>query len=135
VVTPGMAEPREPPRRRRFLRRIDSRVTAHAARELAAFTKPVLIARASEDRFLPPDHARRLADLLPDARIEWIETATASLPKINRLGWQVTSGGVMCELTPQSDQLNLGQRAVICAVELQLLAEMIDLDRQHVGTR
>jgi pimeloyl-ACP methyl ester carboxylesterase len=33
----------------------------------------VLIAWAPEDRFFPLEHARRLAELLPDARVEEVE--------------------------------------------------------------
>lgn len=56
----------------RFLRAIDKRDTLQAAARLSEFDRPVLIAWAPEDRFFPFDHARRLADILPDARIEEI---------------------------------------------------------------
>lgn len=36
---------------------------------------PVLIGWGSEDRWLPPEHARRLAKLIPHARLRWIEQA------------------------------------------------------------
>jgi pimeloyl-ACP methyl ester carboxylesterase len=42
------------------------------ARELAAFTKPVLLAWAADDKFFPVEHARRLAAILPHARLELI---------------------------------------------------------------
>jgi pimeloyl-ACP methyl ester carboxylesterase len=64
----------------RFLRRIDSRFTEEAARGLAGFTKPVVLAWASEDRVFPPDHARRLAAILPAARIEWIDDSYSFVP-------------------------------------------------------
>jgi pimeloyl-ACP methyl ester carboxylesterase len=42
------------------------------AAELAAFTKPALLAWAADDKFFPAGHARRLAVILPDARRELI---------------------------------------------------------------
>jgi pimeloyl-ACP methyl ester carboxylesterase len=54
----------------RLLRGIDSRYTLEAAEKLRGFDRPVLIAWAPEDRFFPREHADRLAELLPDARVE-----------------------------------------------------------------
>jgi pimeloyl-ACP methyl ester carboxylesterase len=54
----------------RLLRGIDSRFTLEAAERLRGFDRPVLIAWAPEDRFFPLAHARKLAELLPDA---WVE--------------------------------------------------------------
>jgi pimeloyl-ACP methyl ester carboxylesterase len=42
------------------------------ATELAAFTKPALLAWAADDKFFPVEHARRLAAILPDAQLEVI---------------------------------------------------------------
>jgi pimeloyl-ACP methyl ester carboxylesterase len=42
------------------------------ATELAAFTKPALLAWAADDRFFPVEHARRLAAILPHAQLEVI---------------------------------------------------------------
>ena len=42
------------------------------ATELAAFTKPALLAWAADDRFFPVEHARRLAAILPGAQLEVI---------------------------------------------------------------
>jgi len=42
------------------------------AAELATFTKPTLVAWAGDDKFFPAEHARRLAGILPDARVEVI---------------------------------------------------------------
>jgi pimeloyl-ACP methyl ester carboxylesterase len=42
------------------------------ATELAAFTKPALLAWAADDKFFPAEHARRLAAILPDAQLEVI---------------------------------------------------------------
>lgn len=65
----------------RFLRRIDARLTIEAAEQLAGFGKPVLLAWASEDRVFPPEHARRLAATLPDARLEWIDDSYSFVPE------------------------------------------------------
>ena len=54
----------------RVLRGVDSRHTLEAAEKLRGFDRPVLIAWAPEDRVFPFEHARRLAELLPDARVE-----------------------------------------------------------------
>ena len=42
------------------------------ATELAAFTRPALLAWAADDKFFPVEHARRLAAILPGARLELI---------------------------------------------------------------
>lgn len=76
----------------RFLRSIDARCTVEAARGLTAFTKPVVLAWAIEDRVLPPGHARRLAALLPAARIDWIEDSYSIVPEDHPAGWQTSSG-------------------------------------------
>jgi pimeloyl-ACP methyl ester carboxylesterase len=55
--------------------------TLDAAARLTSFDNPVLIAWSTEDRFLPTEHAERLAKLLPDARLEWIEGARAFSPE------------------------------------------------------
>jgi pimeloyl-ACP methyl ester carboxylesterase len=54
----------------RLLAGVDSRFTMEAAERLPGFDRPVLLAWAPEDRFFPLAHARRLAELLPDARVE-----------------------------------------------------------------
>jgi pimeloyl-ACP methyl ester carboxylesterase len=42
------------------------------AAELAGFPKPVLLAWAADDKHFPLEHARRLAAILPDVRLELI---------------------------------------------------------------
>jgi pimeloyl-ACP methyl ester carboxylesterase len=65
----------------RFLRAIDPRDTLAAAERLPSFDKPVLLAWASEDRVFPLDHARRLAELLPDARVAEIPDSYSFVPE------------------------------------------------------
>jgi len=62
---------------RRDLRRLtaalgDDEFMNQIAAELAGFTKPALLAWAADDKFFPVEHARRLAGILPDARVEVI---------------------------------------------------------------
>ena len=62
---------------RRDLRRLtatlgDDEFMTKIAAELAAFTKPALLAWAADDKFFPLDHARRLAAILPNARVELV---------------------------------------------------------------
>lgn len=59
----------------RFLAAVDARETVAAAEGLRAFDRPVLIAWAPEDRFFPFEHAVRLAEILPDARIEEVHNS------------------------------------------------------------
>lgn len=49
---------------------VDSRHTLAAAERLHLFDRPVLLAWAPEDRLFPLEHAHRLAELFPDARVE-----------------------------------------------------------------
>ena len=60
---------------RKLLAGLDPRHTLDAAAKLTGFEKPVLIAWSADDRFFPPANAERLARLIPDARLEWIEGA------------------------------------------------------------
>jgi pimeloyl-ACP methyl ester carboxylesterase len=56
-----------------LLAAIDSADTEQAARDLASFDKPALIAWAPEDKVFPLEHGRRLAATIPNARFETIE--------------------------------------------------------------
>jgi pimeloyl-ACP methyl ester carboxylesterase len=49
------------------------RHTLDAAERLREFDRPALVAWSRDDQFFPAKHAERLAELLPDARLEWIE--------------------------------------------------------------
>jgi pimeloyl-ACP methyl ester carboxylesterase len=51
----------------------DDAFMSQIAAELAGFAKPALLAWAADDKFFPLAHARRLAGVLPDARLELIE--------------------------------------------------------------
>ena len=65
----------------RFLGAIDKRETLDAAERLRSFEKPVLIVWATEDRVFPLDHARQLAELLPNARLEEVSDSYSFVPE------------------------------------------------------
>lgn len=65
---------------RTFLRSLDRRELLDNADKLASFDRPTLIAWASEDRVMPPEHAHRLAALLPNARVTEIADSYTLLP-------------------------------------------------------
>ena len=51
-----------------------------AAERLPAFDRPALVVWASEDRVMPPEHGRRLAKLLPRARLVEIADSYTLIP-------------------------------------------------------
>ena len=65
----------------KLLAGLDKRYTLEAAEALRRFDRPALIAWSREDKFFPPRHAERLAELLPDARLEWIEDSYTFSPE------------------------------------------------------
>jgi pimeloyl-ACP methyl ester carboxylesterase len=66
---------------RRVLAGLDSRHTLDAAARLTSFRRPALIAWSRDDRFFPAGHAERLARVLPNARLEWVEGARTFSPE------------------------------------------------------
>ncbi|GII81438.1 oxidoreductase [Sphaerisporangium rufum] len=48
---------------------------------LRTFDRPALVAWAAEDRVMPPDHAHRLAELLPQARLVEIADSYTLIPE------------------------------------------------------
>jgi pimeloyl-ACP methyl ester carboxylesterase len=66
---------------RKLLRGFDPAYTLDAAAKLTGWDRPTLIAWSEKDRFFPPEHAERLAKLIPDARLEWIEGARTFSPE------------------------------------------------------
>ena len=51
-----------------------------AAERLPEFKHPALVVWASEDRVMPPEHGRRLAGLLPDARLVEVADSYTLIP-------------------------------------------------------
>jgi pimeloyl-ACP methyl ester carboxylesterase len=66
---------------RRFLNGFDRAELLDAAAKLTGWHKPAMIAWSRNDRFFPPAHAERLATLIPEARLEWIEGARTFSPE------------------------------------------------------
>ena len=64
----------------RMLRAIDGRAVAEAAAALPSFHRPALVVWAAEDRVMPPELGRRLADLLPDSRLVEIADSYTLVP-------------------------------------------------------
>jgi pimeloyl-ACP methyl ester carboxylesterase len=58
----------------------DTRLLVSAAECLPGFDRPALIVWAREDRVMPPEHGRRLAGLLPDARLAEIDDSYTLIP-------------------------------------------------------
>jgi pimeloyl-ACP methyl ester carboxylesterase len=58
----------------------DKRVLVEAAATLPAFDRPALVVWASGDRVMPPDHGRRLAELLPQGRLVEVDDSRTLLP-------------------------------------------------------
>jgi pimeloyl-ACP methyl ester carboxylesterase len=66
---------------KKLLRGIDKRYTLEAAERLRSFDRPTLIAWSRDDKFFPGKYAKRLAETIPDARLEWIEDAMTFSPE------------------------------------------------------
>jgi pimeloyl-ACP methyl ester carboxylesterase len=65
---------------RKVLRGIRPRYTLEAAEKLHTFDKPALIAWADREKLFPREHAERLAELLPDARLETVADSKTFVP-------------------------------------------------------
>ncbi|HEX2015772.1 MAG TPA: alpha/beta fold hydrolase, partial [Solirubrobacteraceae bacterium] len=76
-VKPVFSQPAVLEDLRRLTVALDPEVTLDAASRLADFRRPVLLAWAADDRLFPLEHARRLAAILPDARLETIAGSRA----------------------------------------------------------
>lgn len=64
----------------KYLRSVDRGVFLDAAARLARFDRPALVAWAAEDRMMPPEHGRRLAELLPRGRYVEIPDSRTLIP-------------------------------------------------------
>jgi pimeloyl-ACP methyl ester carboxylesterase len=58
----------------------DKGLLEKAAERLPGFTRPALVMWASGDRVMPPEHGRRLAELLPDARLAEVPDSYTLIP-------------------------------------------------------
>jgi pimeloyl-ACP methyl ester carboxylesterase len=53
----------------KYLRSGDKRLMLAASEGVSSFDRPALVVWATEDRVMPPEHGRRLAELLPQGRL------------------------------------------------------------------
>jgi hypothetical protein len=74
-LTPGFADQRIREDLRRFTASLKRQSTLDAAARLPRFNKPALIAWSADDAFFPVEDGKRLANTLPNARLEVIEKA------------------------------------------------------------
>jgi pimeloyl-ACP methyl ester carboxylesterase len=58
----------------------DKQLLVRAAEALPAFSGPVLIAWAAEDRVMPPEHGRRLAELFPRGQLAEVADSYTLIP-------------------------------------------------------
>lgn len=65
---------------RKFINGISPKQTQKAAEKLPGLRAPALLAWAHEDRWFPVEHAERLAEIIPDARVERIDDAKTFVP-------------------------------------------------------
>jgi pimeloyl-ACP methyl ester carboxylesterase len=66
----------------RVLRSIaaDRNLMVEAAEQLPSFDRPALVVWATQDRVMPPEHGRRLADLLPKGRLVEVADSYTLIP-------------------------------------------------------
>jgi pimeloyl-ACP methyl ester carboxylesterase len=74
-LTPALTDPRIREDLRRFTASLKRESTTRAAERLPQFTGPALVAWSADDAFFPVEDGRRLADALPDSRLEVIDGA------------------------------------------------------------
>jgi pimeloyl-ACP methyl ester carboxylesterase len=58
----------------------DTGLLAKAAETLPGFRQPVLVVWAKQDRVMPPEHGRRLTEMLPYARLSEVEDSYTLIP-------------------------------------------------------
>jgi pimeloyl-ACP methyl ester carboxylesterase len=64
----------------RFLRTAEPSVFLAVPERLRSFDRPALVVWASEDRVMPPEHGRRLAELLPQGRLVEVDDSYTLIP-------------------------------------------------------
>lgn len=65
----------------KYLRAVDKGDLLAAAESLRSFDRPALVVWAAEDRIMPPEHGRRLAELLPKGRLIEIRDSYTLIPE------------------------------------------------------
>ena len=64
----------------KYVTKLDRGVLVRAADGLRDFERPALVVWASEDRVMPPEHGRRLAELLPQGQLVEIDDSYTLIP-------------------------------------------------------
>jgi pimeloyl-ACP methyl ester carboxylesterase len=64
----------------KYVRTSDYKGLEEAAEKLAHFDRPALVLWATHDRVMPPAHGRRLAEIIPGARLVEVDDAYTLLP-------------------------------------------------------
>jgi pimeloyl-ACP methyl ester carboxylesterase len=65
----------------KYIRAVDGTELVAAAEALREFDRPALVVWAAEDRVMPPEHGRRLAQLLPRGRLVEIPDSYTLIPE------------------------------------------------------
>jgi pimeloyl-ACP methyl ester carboxylesterase len=65
---------------RKYAGNLDRKVLVEAAEGLRGFDRPALVVWATEDRVMPPQHGRRLAELLPQGRLVELDDSYTLIP-------------------------------------------------------
>jgi pimeloyl-ACP methyl ester carboxylesterase len=65
----------------KYLRSADKGVMLAASEGVSSFDRPALVVWAAEDRVMPPEHGRRLAELLPQGRLVEIPDSYTLIPE------------------------------------------------------
>jgi pimeloyl-ACP methyl ester carboxylesterase len=65
----------------KYIRTTDGNTLVEAAEAFRAFDRPALVAWAAEDRIMPVEHGRRLAELLPQGRLVEIADSYTLIPE------------------------------------------------------
>ena len=81
-IRPALTQPEIRRDTARMLRSVfaDKRLLLRTAEALPAFDRPALVVWAADDRVMPPEHGRRLATLLPNARLFEIPDSYTLIP-------------------------------------------------------
>jgi pimeloyl-ACP methyl ester carboxylesterase len=74
-VAPALTDRRVRNELRHFTASLNRQTTVRAAARLPRFTKPALVAWSADDVFFPREDGQRLAEALPNSRLEVIENA------------------------------------------------------------
>ena len=87
----------------RYIRTTDTHALMAAAEALRGFDRPALVAWAAEDRIMPVEHGRRLAELLPQGRFLEIADSYTLIPSDQPVELAGAIRGFVRESQPQRE--------------------------------